>query len=116
MSKSFCHIFFYLLSKDSSSSKHCFRRWLIFLPDIYISSVQPLQPSHIQDRQLVSCQAELFQASQLLQDRRDTAETVEGQAEVGEALQRAQLCRKRAYNVPVQEESLQAGQRRRGNS
>lgn len=75
---------------------------------------QPLQSSHIQDRQLVSCQAELLQGLELLQDGRHTAEAVERQAEVGQALQGAQLSRQRAEKVPVQKESPQAGHKTKG--
>lgn len=88
----------------------------ISLPEIYVASGQPLQSSYIQDRELVPCQAESLQASELLQDGGDAAETVEGQAEVGQSLQRAQLRRQRAQKVTIQEKSLQAAHnnKRRG--
>lgn len=81
--------------------------WRI-LPEIYAARRQPLQPDHIQSRQLVPCQTESLHTSELLQDGRDAAETVEGQAEVGETLQRAELLGEGAQKVTVQEESLQA--------
>lgn len=74
-----------------------------------MASRQPLQSSHIQDRELVPCQAESLQSPELLQDGGDAAETVEGQAEVGQALQRAQLHGQRTQKVTIQEKSLQAG-------
>lgn len=80
-----------------------------------MSCGQPLQSSYIQDRQLVSCQAEFLQSPELLQDRRHTAEVVKGQTEVGQALQGAQLHGQRAEKVPVEEESPQAGHRARGH-
>lgn len=84
------------------------------LPEVDVAGRQPLQSCHIQDRQLVSCQAELLQRPELLQDGRHTAEAVERQAQVGQALQGAQLSRQRAEEVPVQEESPQAGHKTRG--
>jgi len=50
----------------------------IFLPEIYVASRQPLQPSQIQDRELVPCQTQSLHAPELLQDGGDAAETVEG--------------------------------------
>lgn len=70
---------------------------------------QPLQPSYIQDRELVPCQTEPLDTSELLHDGRHAAEAVEGQAEVGQALQKAQLHGQRTQKVPIQEKSLQAG-------
>lgn len=81
----------------------------ICLPEIYVTRRQPLQSGYIQDRELVPCQTESLHASELLQDGGDAAEAVEGQAEVGQALQRAQLHGQRAQEVTVQEKSLQAG-------
>lgn len=81
----------------------------ICLPEVYVASRQPLQPSYIQDRELVPCQTESLHASELLQDGGDATETVEGQAEVGQALQRAQLHRQKTQKVTIQEKSLQAG-------
>lgn len=84
------------------------------LPQVDMADRQPLQSGHVQDRQLVSSQAELLQDPQLLQDGRHTAEAVEGQAQVGQAFQEAQLSGQTAEKVPVQEESPQAGHRTRG--
>lgn len=78
------------------------------LPEVDVAGGQPLEPGHVQDGQPVSGQAELLQATQLLQDGRDTAELVEGQPEVGQALQGAQLGGQRAQEVPVQEQGPQA--------
>lgn len=78
-------------------------------PEVYVASRQPLQAGNIQKRHLVPRQAESLQASELLQHGGHAGETVEGQAEVGEALQRRQLPRQSAQAVAVQEESLQAG-------
>lgn len=74
-----------------------------------MASRQPLQSGYIQDRELVPCQTESLHASELLQDGGHAAETVEGQAEVGQALQRAQLHGQRIQKVTIQEKSLQAG-------
>lgn len=79
----------------------------IGLPEIYVASRQPLQSGYIQDRQLVPCQTESLHASELLQDGGDADKTVEGQAEVSQALQRAQLHRQRTQKITVQEKSLQ---------
>lgn len=62
-------------------------RWILLhgvlgglgLPEIYVASRQPLQSGYIQNRELVPCQTEPLHASELLQDRGDTAETVERQ-------------------------------------
>lgn len=78
-------------------------------PEVYVARRQPLQAGNIQKRQLVPSQAESLQASELLQHGWYAGETVEGQAKVGEALQRSQLPRQSAQTVTVQEESLQAG-------
>lgn len=81
----------------------------ICLPEIYVASRQPLQSCHIQDRELVPSQTESLQAWEFLQDGGDAAETVEGHAEVRQALQRAQLHRQRIQQVTIQEKSLEAG-------
>lgn len=97
------------LGKCQISDELCSSTLRIFLPEVYVASGQPLQSGHIQDRELVPCQTEPLHASEFLQDGRDAAEAVEGQAEVGQSLQRAQLRRQRTQEVTVQEKSLQAG-------
>lgn len=72
-----------------------------------MASRQPLQSGNIEDRELVPCQTESLHASEPLQDRRHADETVEGQAEVGQALQRYELCRQSTQKVAIQEKSLQ---------
>lgn len=74
-----------------------------------MASRQPLQAGHIQYGHLVPCQAESLQASELLQHGGHAGEGVEGQAKVGEGLQRRELPWQSAQAVSVQEESLQAG-------
>lgn len=70
---------------------------------------QPLQPGHIQGRELVPCQTEPLHTPELLHDGRHAAEAVEGQAEVGQVVQKAQVHGQRTQKVTIQEESLQAG-------
>lgn len=84
----------------------------IFLPQIYVVNWQPLQSHHVQDRELVPCQTQSLHAFQSLQERRYAAEGVEGQAEVGQTLQRAQLHGQSGQWVTVQEKSLQTGHER----
>lgn len=72
-----------------------------------MSSGQPLQSGNIEYREMVPCQTESLHASEPLQDRRHADETVEGQAEVGQAVQRRELRRQGSQKVPIQEKSLQ---------
>lgn len=51
---------------------------LIRLPDIYVSSRQPLQAGHIQGRELVPSQTQPLYVLELFQDGGDRAEAVEG--------------------------------------
>lgn len=72
-----------------------------------MASRQPLQSGNIEDREMVPCQTESLHASELLQDRRHADETIEGQAEVGQAVQRCKLRGQSTQKVPIYEKSLQ---------
>lgn len=71
------------------------------LPEVYVASRQPLQSGNIEDREKVPCQTESLHASEPLQDRRHADETIEGQAEVGQAIQKRKLRRESTQKVPI---------------
>lgn len=98
----------YIFSRAFVSAAASLQEIWFFLPQIYVASWKPLQSGHVQDGELVARQTKPLQTSELLQDGGDAAKTVEGQAEVGQALQRAEIHGQRAQEVTVQEKSLQA--------
>ena len=74
------------------------------------------QPEALQGQRLqaVARHAELLHGGQPLQDLRHVAELVEGQPQVAQPLQGAQLAGQGVQAVTVQQERLQTGQDKRG--
>lgn len=71
---------------------------------------EPLQAGHVQGGELIPSQTEPLHPPEPLQGWRYAAEQVEGQAQVGQGLQRAQVSRQGVQRVTIQKQGLQAGE------